>query len=306
MAAKKAASPRLLQSMTGFARHEGTCETDDHAWRYAWEVRSVNNRGLDIRCRLPSFLDSLEMDVRKRIPTTIARGSVTASLQLRGNTGEATTQLSEEGLDAVLTAMAQVQQKIDCAAPRPEGILALLGVLVAEDPLADAEALAVLSKDLLESFDSAMESLVAARAGEGKAVIEMISEQINEIENLTNASRAEAETLPEVLHSRMKEQVAALIGDAVAEDRLAQEVALLVVKGDVREELDRLDAHIVAARELLSGAGPIGRKLDFLTQEFNREANTLCSKAQSIDLRQLGLSLKTTIDQMREQLQNLE
>ena len=295
-----------LQSMTGFARTEGQFESGQVSWRWTWEARSLNNRGLDLKCRLPGWLENLEAEVRKRISASISRGSVTIGLQLKSGEGEGRLSLSEAALAQVIEAAEKVQQQTKCAPATADGLLGLRGVLNLEEDQHTPETLKAVSAALLQSFDTLLAGLVDARQAEGAKLDTVLEAQISQIEGLAKSARATAETMPAAIRDRLQAQLQELIADGLEPDRLAQEVALLAVKADIREELDRLDAHIDAARQLLAEASVIGRKFDFLIQEFNREANTLCSKAQTIELKQTGLELKTVIDQMREQIQNVE
>jgi uncharacterized protein (TIGR00255 family) len=291
-----------LSSMTGFARIEGALG-DTH---WVWEIKSVNGRGLEPRFRLPPGYDFLEHDLRKGLSANFARGSFNAFLSLKGAAVEGAFTVNRAALASALQLVEEIRLAIDCDKPRPEGILALRGVVEQESSLSDDDARAALAAALKKSFAEAAALLAAARQREGAALAALIEGQLATIESLTAAARASAEAAPDAIKARIASQLADLVGGAVAEDRLAAEAALMAVKADIREELDRLDAHVAAGRALMNEGGAVGRKLDFLTQEFNREANTLCSKAQDMGLKRIGLDLKTTIDQMREQVQNVE
>lgn len=291
-----------LSSMTGFARCEGALgET-----RWVWEIKSVNGRGLEPRFRLPPGYDFLEQDLRKALAEKFARGSFNVFLSLKGAAVEGAFAVNRAALGSALKLIGEVSALIECDKPRPEGILALRGVVEQESALDDEDARAALAAALTESFRDAAETLAVARRREGAALSDLIGAQLRRIDALTNAARASAEAAPEAIRARIASQLADLLAGNVTEERLAEEAALLAVKADIREELDRLAAHVEAARAMLREGGAIGRRLDFLTQEFNREANTLCSKAQDMGLKRIGLDLKTAIDQMREQAQNLE
>ena len=292
-----------LHSMTGFARMDGA--HGDARW--TWEVKSVNGRGLEARFRLPPGFDFLEPDLKKRLAKKVSRGSVNTNLNLRTGASAIEFRLNEQALDQILPMLDALALRVDCEKPRAENILNIRGVVEQVDADTDEKERAALSAAIAASFDDAVEHLNEARRSEGDAMAAVLSGQFDTIEKLTNAARAEDETSPEAIQKRLKDQITAMLDDeAIAEDRLAQEAALLAVKADIREELDRLDAHVVAGRALLKGGGAIGRKLDFLSQEFNREANTVCSKAPSMALKRIGLDLKSVIDQMREQIQNVE
>ncbi|NHK27410.1 YicC family protein [Parvularcula flava] len=295
-----------LNSMTGFARVDGAHQQGEQSWRWVWECRSLNNRGLDVKLRLPSMLDFLEADLRALVPTLINRGSVMLNLQLQSDQPEARPRLDEDALAAIIEAAEKVSNLTDCAPPTADGLLALKGVLVTEEKTLGDDDAAALGVEITTSFQAALEALVAARGEEGARLAEVLDGHVGTIETLTAQAADIAGQSTETIRQRLKDQLKDLQADNLPEERLAQEIALLAVKADVREELDRLKSHITSARQLMSQGGPIGRKFDFLVQEFNREANTLCSKAQTIELKQVGLELKTVIDQMREQIQNVE
>ncbi|MCE1237150.1 MAG: YicC family protein [Hyphomicrobiales bacterium] len=293
-----------LYSMTGFARRDGTAGSQ----RWTWELRSVNGKGLDVRLRLPPGLDRLEIQARRRLSDRLVRGNVQAALTLTRETQATTLRINDEVLEAVLAAMNRIADKIDATAPTLDGILAIKGVLETSEVEDDEDARAALDAALLAGLDGAVEDLVAARAGEGAAIGRVLLGQVDEIERLTAAAEAHPARTPEAIRARLAEQVEALMGAVPALDpqRLAQEAVLIATRADIREELDRLTAHIAEARRLLTGGGAVGRRLDFLTQEFNRETNTLCSKANVRDLTGIGLDLKAVVDQLREQIQNIE
>lgn len=300
MSAKKTA----LKSMTGFARVDGSQE--DHQW--TWEVRSVNGRGLELRFRLPYGFDDLELSLRKTIAKKLSRGSVNVNLGLRREAGGVRLQLNHQALKDVLAMVSEVENTQSGLEPSSAtNILALKGVVETRDvEFEDAERSSLLSS-LEKTFDDVLSQLVSARAAEGAALAAAITEQLEQVRMLATNARAQASGSSDKLRDRITAQLDDLAADInVNEDRLAQEVAVLAVKADIREELDRLDAHLEAAFALLAQQEPIGRKFDFLIQEFNREVNTLCSKAPDIDLKKTGLELKTVIDQMREQIQNVE
>ncbi len=294
--------------MTGF------CRVDGHYYdfQWAWELRSVNGRGLELRSRLPHGFEDLDLQVRKIVTECLARGSVNMNLTLTHSGGASRLHVNEAALGDALAMIKQCQKAaveagIEVAMASAEGILGLRGVVeIREDSLNDDER-KLLFDQLISSFDEAMKGLILARQAEGKALISVLNQQLKTAESLAGQARILSENLGEHLQEKMRNQLNDLLQDIeLSEERLAQEVAILAVKSDICEELDRLDAHICAAHELLATAGPVGRKFDFLIQEFNREANTLCSKVATIDLKNIGLALKTTIDQMREQIQNLE
>ncbi len=295
--------------MTGFARWEGALEEGGSATaaRWSWEIRSVNARGLEARFRLPPGFDYLEPALRKSLAGVLSRGAVTVSLSLRRTNAAARFRLNEEALVQVLQIIEALRLRIDCDKPRADQILAVNGVLERSDEEADADATDRLGAALLGDFANALERLKEMRACEGEALASVISGQLDEIGRLSGAARAVEDAAPDAIARRLAALIYDLLAAAVvAPERLAEEAAVLAVKADVREELDRLEAHVAGARDLVSRGGVVGRKLDFLAQEFNREANTLCSKAATMRLKRIGLDLKSVIDQMREQVQNIE
>ncbi len=291
-----------LSSMTGFARVDGTLADT----RWTWEIKSVNGRGVEPRFRLPPGYDFLEQDLRKSLTEKFSRGSFNVFLSLKGAAVEGAFSINRAALDSAIKLIDELRLRIDCDRPRPEGVLALRGVIDQETALDDEDARAALAAALKESFRGAVGALLDARRREGDALADLIARQLADIERLTGAARASAEAAPEAIRARIASQLSDLLTGAVPPERLAEEAAMLALRADIREELDRLAAHVAAGRALLAENGAVGRKLDFLTQEFNREANTLCSKAQDMTLKRIGLDLKTTIDQMREQVQNVE
>ena len=292
-----------VSSMTGFARAEGVHE----GRRWSWEVKSVNGRGLEMRFRLPPGLDHIEPGLRKAAAERLSRGSLNAFLSLDKPAGSGLPKVNEAALEEALKLIETIGARIETERPRAEGVLAIRGVIEQDDGEESEETRAALGKALTEGFRNAVEGLQKARRDEGATLKAVLAAQIDDIERLSALARAHAETSPAAIRDRIAAQLKELLANnTVAEERLAQEAAMLAVKADVREELDRLTAHVEQGRALLGSPDPVGRRLDFLTQEFNREANTLCSKAQDMSLKRLGLDLKTVIDQMREQVQNVE
>jgi len=291
--------------MTGFSRAEGT--HDSCAW--GWEAKSVNGKGLDVRLRLPRGFDALEAAVRDHTAKAFKRGNISLNLDIIWTKPLARMQVNDEVLAQVLAAADQVQAaRPDATPPSVDGILALRGVLEQIDDEPDADERADLERVLLAGLDQALEQLADGRDAEGQRLGGVLHDQLADIETLCEQAGELAVMLPDAIRKRLAEQVEALTQDisAVDPERLAQEAAVLMIKADVREELDRLAAHIAAARDLLGEGEPVGRRLDFLCQEFNREANTLCSKSTDTDLTRIGLALKATIEQFREQVQNIE
>lgn len=295
-----------LKSMTGFARAEG----QSGALTWAWEVRAVNGRGLDLRLRLAPGFESLEPRVREIAARHIVRGSVTVNLSAKRGEGVAEMRLNEAALRQVLAALDVVQARLrGPAAPvQAEALLAVRGVLEVRDAEEDEEAQQAQQKALLAGLETAFVGLVAMRQEEGQRLARVLADQLGAVESLVARVAASPAHSAEAMRQRLKDQVARLIGEAptLDEGRLYQEAALLATRADVEEELKRLAAHVAAARAMLAAPDPVGRKLDFLAQEFNREANTLCSKSADSEVTRWGLELKAVIDQMREQVQNIE
>ena len=293
-----------LCSMTGFARAEGAA--NEASW--AWELRSVNGKSLDLRLRTPPGFDALEAGVRAAVQARFARGTIHASLTLNGGTRAVAARVNEEVLAAVLTAAKGIAARIDAAPPSLDGVLALKGVIEIVEAEPEEGARQALADAIFATFSTALDGLATARASEGAALGTVLAARLDEIERLTAAARDCPTRRPEAIRARLAEQIRALLDGAATldSDRLHQEAVLLATKADIAEELDRLVAHVDQARRLLAEGGPVGRKLDFLAQEFSREANTLCAKANDIALTRIGLELKGVVDQLREQVANLE
>ncbi len=290
-----------VASMTGFARQEG----GDGGLTWMWEVKSVNGRGLDVRCRLPSGHEGLEAAARAMAQKHCTRGNLQIALAINRGAASARFQINRDLLDQLVALTREIE---GAAPPRIDGLLAVRGVVetVEEEETKDQldARMAAMEADLAR----ALGALTTMRRAEGQRLKDIIIERLDEIERLTAAAGESAAVQPEAVRERLRTQVEELLDAAPAlpEERLAQEAALLATKADVREELDRLSAHVAAAREHLAEGGPIGRRLDFLCQEFNREANTLCSKSWDVALNRIGLDLKAAVDQLREQVQNVE
>ena len=294
-----------VSSMTGFARIEGN--TDTSAW--SWELKSVNGKGRDLRCRLPGGLDHLEQSVRERAGKRLQRGNVFLNLALNSTQDTSGYQVNHDQLEKVLKLLPELKARIpELSPPSFDGLLGLKGVIeITKEELSD-EAQEALDGSVLAGLDAALEALVKSRDMEGTKLQTVLDEQLNSIAGLCEQAGQLAATQPSALKARLQGQVSELLEAAVPlpEDQLAREAALLAAKADIREELDRLAAHVDAARELLASGEAVGRRLDFLCQEFNREANTLCSKSTDLELTRVGLDLKALIDQLREQVQNIE
>lgn len=294
----------MATSMTGCALRRGQGVGCD----WTWELRSVNGKGLDLRLRLPEGIEGLEAAVRAELTKALSRGNVSLTLKLQRDEGAAALRVNRGALAAVLAALAEVEAAameagVTLAQATQAEVLAVRGVLEMATGEEDAGPLRVA---LLADLPGLIADFKANRAAEGAALAVALTGQIDRIAALTAEARAAAEARRDVAADALRAQVARVLADGVDAARLAQELALIAVKADVTEELDRLTAHIAAARTLLAEPEAVGRRFDFLMQEFMREANTLCSKAQAQALTRIGLDLKTVIDQMREQVQNLE
>ena len=293
-----------LSSMTGFARASG----GEGASSWSWEIKSVNGRTLDIRCRLPQGLERLDPAVRSAVTARLRRGNVTVGFRLSQAPEAAAMRVNRVWLDELIALAADYRGTEGIAPPRLDGMLALRGVIESAERSEDDAERTQVDAAMLETLDTALTELVRERQAEGAVLAAAIAERVEEIAALTREAEALAPSRQEALGARLREQVAALIGAGapVSEDRLAAELTMLAVKIDVTEEIDRLKSHCAAAARYLQEEGAVGRKLDFLAQEFNREANTLCSKASHAALTNVGLALKAAIDQFREQAQNVE
>lgn len=293
--------------MTGYARAQG----QDSAISWIWEVKTVNGRGLELRTRLPTGFDFLDLPAREALQKRLRRGNVSLTLTVARLHKSGPLSINE-GLLARYVELARTLHRDapDLAPARIDGLLALRGVLEttesedADDPQKNETLIAALTASLGQTLDA----LAVMRAAEGRRLVETLSSQLSEITTLVNRAEGCAALDPTALKERLRGQVQSLLESlpTMSEDRLAQEAALLVAKADVREELDRLRSHLAAARDMLASGEAVGRKLDFLCQEFNREANTVCSKANDVELTRIGLDLKAVIEQFREQVQNIE
>jgi uncharacterized protein (TIGR00255 family) len=293
-----------LKSMTGFARTDGT--HGDTAWH--WEVRSVNGRNLELRLRLPSGFDALEIKARGLAQEKLSRGNCTINLWVKRESGQMEIKLNETALRQAQAVAERAQGLTGLQPPRLDTLLGMRGVVETVEGEESEEAQAALQHALIATLAAALDQLVSARAGEGERLQTVIAKQLTAIGSLTERAAAAAGRQPAAIAQRLGEQIARLIepGSTLDPDRLHQEALLLAAKADIQEELDRLCAHVAAANELIGSDQPVGRKFEFLAQEFNREANTICSKASDIEISRAGLELKTVIDQLREQVQNIE
>ena len=292
-----------LTSMTGYARAAGAVPGAS----FACEVKSVNGRGLDIRLRLAPGFDALESDIRQLIGKMVSRGSLTFSLSVERDGAGGDLLINRQALATVLSALDELRGQVPAAPPSLDGILGLKGVLEQRDRPMSAAAEETLISAILDAASQALVDLILARRQEGGQIAAVLLERLDEIEALVLRAEIHPARGRDVILARLRQQVAELADDiTIPEERLAQEALLLATKADIREELDRLTAHIATARQLVGSGGAVGRRLDFLAQEFNREANTLCSKSNAVELTAIGLDLKAAIDQLREQVQNIE
>jgi uncharacterized protein (TIGR00255 family) len=293
-----------LSSMTGFARGHGVC--GPYSW--AWEVKSVNGKGLDLRLRLPPGWDAIEVAVRAIAAERFSRGSLQASLTVERASAVPVVRINTAVLDAVLTTLRQLASRTEVSPPSVDGLLGLKGVMEVGHAAEDEEEKRSAESAIIAGFAEVLKALAEMRRREGAALTQVLTTRLREIAALAERAELTAGRRPEVVRMRLAEQVAALLeqSDRFDPDRLHQEAILIAAKADVREELDRLAAHVAQAQLLIGQGGPMGRRLDFLAQELNREANTLCAKANDLELTNIGLELKAAVEQFREQVQNVE
>lgn len=293
-----------INSMTGFARRDGSL--GHVTWH--WELRSVNGRGLDIRLRIPNGLDGIEQPARQQIAQRLTRGNVTANLTVQRQANEVEVRLDENNLAQVIAAAELVRERTGAPKVSAEAILAVKGVLEIVDKEEDDATKAARHKAIMADLDLALDELQAARRSEGDKLVGLVEQHLSEIGTLNQKVASSPSRTPEAIAERLRNQIEKL-GQSAASfevERLHQEAVMLATKSDLAEEIDRIAAHVASGQELLAAGSPAGRKLDFLTQEFNREANTLCSKSNDIEITRCGLAMKAIIDQMREQVQNIE
>ncbi|WP_454629075.1 YicC/YloC family endoribonuclease [Bradyrhizobium cenepequi] len=293
-----------LSSMTGFARSHGA----SGPYTFEWELKSVNAKGFDLRLRLPPGWDELEAVVKKRAGEVLSRGTVYANLNIKRTNAVSAVRINEDVLDAIVKVAGTLAQKIDAVAPSIDGLLGIKGVIEVIEPESDEAEDKAAREAAAVAFEQALTHLVEMRRREGTALGQVLILRMDEIERLAKKAEAAPGRKPEAIRARLAEQVAALLetSDRFDADRLNQEAILIATKADIREELDRIASHIAQAREMIGKGGPIGRRLDFLAQEFNREVNTCCSKSNDIELTNTGLEMKNVVEQFREQVQNLE
>jgi len=275
---------------------------------WAWELKSVNAKGLELRLRLPPGWDAVESPLRGRAAETLTRGTMHATLSVQRTGLAPVVRVNEPVLAAVLSTMRDVAKRIEAAPPAIDGILALKGVIEVLDEDEREEDRRAAETDIVAGFSTALKSLAEMRKREGGALATVLRTRLDEIAALTARAEAAPGRKADAIKARLAEQVAALLetSNRFDPDRLHQEAILIASKADIREELDRLTAHVAQARRLIDAGGPAGRKLDFLSQELNRESNTLCAKSNDVELTTIGLELKTVVEQFREQVQNLE
>lgn len=293
-----------LSSMTGFARGHGLSGSYD----WSWEIKSVNAKGLDLRLRLPQGWDAVEAPVRGRAAEQLSRGNVYATLTVERRGIAPVVRVNEPVLAAVLATMRQLGTQLDAAPPRLDGILALKGVIEVVDESEREEDRLAAEQAVVAGFAQTLRGLIAMRQREGETLGSVLTQRLAQLAELVQHAEAAPGRRPEAIKARLAEQVATLLeaSERLDADRLHQEAILMASKADIREELDRLASHVAQAQRLIAAGGAIGRRLDFLAQELNREANTLCAKSNDVELTNTGLELKSVVEQFREQVQNLE
>ena len=293
-----------LSSMTGFARGHGV--VGSYAW--SWEIKSVNAKGLDLRLRLPPGWDAIELPARKNATEKLSRGTVYANLTVERKGVLPTVKVNEPVLTAVLATLKGLAGKVEASPPSLDGILALKGVIEVTEADEREEDRRAAEAAIVAGFDRLLADLVAMRREEGATLGRLLSARLDEIARLATRAEAAPGRKPEAIKAKLNEQVATLLAASQRfdSDRLHQEAILIASKADIREELDRLASHVEQVRKMLADGGPIGRRLDFLAQELNRESNTLTAKANDVELTNIGLELKSVVEQFREQVQNLE
>jgi uncharacterized protein (TIGR00255 family) len=293
-----------LSSMTGFARGHGVAGS--YAW--SWEIKSVNAKGLDLRLRLPPGWDAVEVPARKNATEKLSRGTVYANLTVERKGVLPTVKVNEPVLNAVLATLHALSGKVEASPPTLDGILALKGVIEITEEDEREEDRRAAEAAIVAGFDKLLADLIAMRREEGATLGRLLSARLDEIAALAARAEAAPGRKPEAIKARLAEQVATLLAASQRfdSDRLHQEAILIASKADIREELDRLASHVEQVRKMIADGGPIGRRLDFLAQELNRESNTLTAKANDVELTNIGLELKSTVEQFREQVQNLE
>lgn len=293
-----------LSSMTGFARSHGA----SGPYVFEWELKSVNAKGFDLRMRLPPGWDEIEALAKKRAGELLSRGTVYANLSVKRANAATVVRINEDVLASIVRVAGELTGRIDAVAPSIDGLLGIKGVIEVVEPESDEAEDTAAKAAVAAAFEQALADLVAMRRREGVTLGQILSQRMEEIERLAKRAEAAPGRKPEAIKARLAEQIAALLetSDRFDPDRLNQEALLIAAKADVREELDRIASHVSQAREMIGKGGPVGRRLDFLAQEFNREVNTCCSKSNDLELTNTGLEMKNVVEQFREQVQNLE
>jgi uncharacterized protein (TIGR00255 family) len=294
----------VLSSMTGFARSHGA----SGPYTFEWELKSVNAKGFDLRLRLPPGWEELEALAKKRAAEVLSRGTVYANFNVKRTNAQSAVRVNEDVLASILRVAGSLASKIDAVAPSIDGLLAIKGVIEVVEPEADETEDKAAKDAAAAAFELALANLVEMRRREGSALGQILSQRMDEIERLAKKAETAPGRKPEAIKARLAEQIALLMetSDRFDPDRLGQEALLIATKADIREELDRIASHIAQTRDMIAKGGPVGRRLDFLAQEFNREVNTCCSKSNDIELTNTGLEMKNVVEQFREQVQNLE
>lgn len=293
-----------LSSMTGFARSHG----NSGPYAFEWELKSVNAKGFDFRMRLPPGWDDLEPLARRRASELLSRGTVYANLNVKRVGNLSTIRINEDVLASILNVAGDLAKRTGGAPPSVDGLLAIKGVIEVVEPESDDIEMQAAKATAMSGFEEALQSLVDMRQREGISLGEILGQRMDEIESLTASAEAAPGRKPDAIKARLADQISTLLdtSDRFDSERLHQEALMMAAKADIREELDRIASHIAQTRELLAKGGAIGRRLDFLSQEFNREVNTCCSKSNDLELTNTGLEMKSVVEQFREQVQNLE
>jgi uncharacterized protein (TIGR00255 family) len=293
-----------LSSMTGFARSHGA----SGPYTFEWELKSVNAKGFDLRMRLPPGWDDLEAFAKKRAGEVLSRGTVYANLSVKRTNAVSSIRINEDVLASIVKVAGVLAGKIDAVAPSIDGLLAIKGVIEVVEPESDEAEDKAAKAAASAAFDQALLDLVGMRQREGVTLGQILIQRMDELERLAKRAEVAPGRKPEAIRARLAEQIAALLetSDRFDPDRLSQEALMIAAKADIREELDRIASHVSQTREMIGKGGPVGRRLDFLAQEFNREVNTCCSKSNDLELTNTGLAMKNVVEQFREQVQNLE
>lgn len=293
-----------LSSMTGFARSHGT----SGPYAFEWELKSVNAKGFDFRMRLPSGWDDIEPLARKSATERLSRGTVYANLTVKRADAAGAVRINEDVLATIVKLSADIAARTGATPPSVDGLLGIKGVIEVAEPVTDEAEEQSARQAVIASFEQALAALADMRKREGTTLGEVLAQRMDEIETLSRAAEAAPGRKPDAIKARLAEQIALLLetSERFDPDRLHQEALLIATKADIREELDRIASHVTQARELLAKGGAVGRRLDFLAQEFNREVNTCCSKSNDLELTNTGMQMKNVVEQFREQVQNLE